>query len=165
MNPRASAKNPRITSCAGFPLASALALALVFAACKSGPRVAIIGPDGATRAVVRVEIANTPAEREIGLMYRDHLDSSSGMIFVFPSATPVKFWMRNTEIPLDMIFADATGQVTEIVANATPYSDKALGPDSATQYVLEVNGGFAARNGIRAGDHLEFLGFSPRATQ
>ena len=60
-------------------------------------------------------------------MYRKHLDDNAGMIFVFPDPAPRNFWMHNTVIPLDMIFADATGRVTGIVANAQPYSDKLLG--------------------------------------
>jgi uncharacterized membrane protein (UPF0127 family) len=138
-------------------------MALILSACNAGPRVAIVAPDGIRRATVTVEIADTEAKRELGLMYRDHLAHSHGMIFVFPRCGPVKFWMRDTKIPLDMIFADASGRVTAIVAHAQPYSDKLLGPASATAYVLEVNAGFAARNRIRPGDHFEFLDFVARA--
>jgi uncharacterized protein len=139
-------------------------MALILSACNAGPRVAIVAPDGIRRATVTVEIADTEAKRELGLMYRNHLDHDHGMIFVFPRSGPVKFWMRDTKIPLDMIFADASGRVTAIVAHAQPYSDKLLGPASATAYVLEVNAGFAARNRIRPGDYFEFLDFVARAT-
>jgi uncharacterized protein len=139
-------------------------MALSWSACHMSPQVAIVAPGGVRRATVSVEIADTEAERELGLMYRNHLAPGRGMIFVFPRAAPVKFWMRDTEIPLDMIFADASGRVTAIVAHAQPYSDKLLGPGGLTAYVLEVNAGFAARHGIRPGDHFEFLGFAARAT-
>ena len=98
-------------------------------------------------------------------MYRKHLDADAGMIFIFKSSTNLKFWMHNTEIPLDMIFADTNGKVIGVVANAPPFSDKLLGVDGDSQYVLEVNGGFCARNGIKAGDRLDFSGFSTSASE
>jgi uncharacterized membrane protein (UPF0127 family) len=64
-----------------------------------------------------------------------------------------------------MIFADAEGRVTGIVANAQPYSDKLLGVQGNSEYVLEVNGGFCARNGIKSGDKMDFSGFSLHASQ
>ncbi len=140
-----------------------LALVVVLVAllgCARGPCVSIVGADGKPRATVAVEVASTGAQREVGLMYRKHLDDKAGMIFVFPDSARRNFWMHNTEIPLDMIFADAKGVVTGIVANADPYSDKLLGVDSDSQYVLEVNGGFCAKNGIKPGDRLDFSGFS-----
>jgi uncharacterized membrane protein (UPF0127 family) len=140
-------------------------LAIAILGCARGPCVTIVAPDGKTRAIVSVEIADTPSEREVGLMYRKSLDAGTGMLFVFASPSDLKFWMRNTEIPLDMIFADASGRVVGIVANAEPYSDKEIGVDGLSQYVLEVNGGFAAQNSITRGDRLDFSGFSPHAAQ
>ncbi|HEY6395152.1 MAG TPA: DUF192 domain-containing protein [Candidatus Binataceae bacterium] len=142
-----------------------LALAAVIAlfACTRQAAVSIIGPDGAVRGVVNVEIVNTPAQREVGLMYRKHLDEGAGMLFVFPTSDRLQFWMHNTEIPLDMIFADGDGRVIGIVANARPYSDQQVGVEGESKYVLEVNGGFCARNGIKAGDRFNFTGFIPHA--
>jgi uncharacterized protein len=113
--------------------------------------------------MVRVEIADTAEAREMGLMYRQHLAQNAGMLFIFKAPHPLTFWMKNTEIPLDMIFADADGIVMGIVANAEPFSERQLSVAGNSQYVLEVNGGFAQRHGIRPGDHLQFLGFTPRA--
>jgi uncharacterized membrane protein (UPF0127 family) len=138
---------------------------LALLGCARGPCVLIVGADGKPRATVAVEVANTGAQREVGLMYRKHLDDDAGMIFVFPDAARRNFWMHNTEIPLDMIFADANGMVTGIVANAEPYSDKLLGVDGDSEYVLEVNGGFCAKHGIKAGDQLNFSGFSTHTSQ
>ncbi len=129
------------------------------------PKVVISASDGAERAAVRVELAVTPGQRTFGLMYREHLDENAGMLFIFPAAEPLKFWMKHTEIPLDMIFADPSGVVVGIVANATPYSERPVGPDASALYVLEVNGGFCARHGVRAGDKLSFVGFEPHTSQ
>ena len=147
---------------------TALSLLLIVVAllgCARGPCVTIISPDGTTRATVQVEVADTNSLRETGLMYRKQLDADAGMIFIFKSSTDLKFWMHNTEIPLDMIFADPSGKVIGIVANAQPFSDKLLGVVGNSQYVLEVNGGFCARKGIRAGDRLDFSRFSTSVSE
>jgi uncharacterized membrane protein (UPF0127 family) len=133
--------------------------------CARGPCVSIVAADGKPRATVAVEVASTGPQREVGLMYRKHLDDNAGMIFVFPDAAPRNFWMHNTPIPLDMIFADANGVVTGIVANAEPFSDKLLGVEGNSEYVLEVNGGFCAKNGIKPGDRLDFSGFSTHTSE
>src|SRR5258707_1273999 len=136
-------------------------VAILFAllGCARGPCVSIVGADGKPRATIAVEMANTGPQREVGLMFRKHLDDNVGMIFVFPDAAPRNFWMHNTPIPLDMIFADAKGVVLGIVANAEPFSDKLLGVEGNAEYVLEVNAGFSAKNGIKSGDKLDFTGF------
>jgi uncharacterized protein len=138
-------------------------LAVAMASCARDPMLAIVAPNGDGRATVRVEIANTNAEREVGLMYRKHLDSDAGMLFVFAAPAPVSFWMKNTEIPLDMVFADGDARVIGVVENAEPYSEQLLSVSGASQYVLEVNGGFCGRHGVKPGDRLKFLGFSARA--
>lgn len=142
----------------------AIATALVLlTACSQSPHVDIVAPDGKPRAEVHVEIADNESKRETGLMYRNHLADDSGMIFVFQSSTRLNFWMKNTEIPLDMIFADATGKVVGIVRNAEPYTETPRGVNADAEYVLEVNGGFAAQHHIEPGDHLVFKGFTPHA--
>ena len=146
------------------PFAPVLIL-LALLGCARGPCVTILGADGKPRATVAVEVANTGAERQLGLMYRNHLGENAGMIFVFPDPAHRNFWMHNTEIPLDMIFADAGGRVTGIVANAEPFSDKPVGVQGDCEYVLEVNGGFCAKNAIKPGDRLDFSGFSAHASR
>ena len=142
-----------------IPFGFALVLVALLG-CARGPCVSIVGADGKPRATVAVEVASTGPQREVGLMYRKHLDDNAGMIFVFPNEAPRNFWMHNTPIPLDMIFADANGVITGIVANAEPFSDKLLGVEGNSEYVLEVNGGYCAKNGIKPGDRLDFAGFS-----
>ncbi|HVB78622.1 MAG TPA: DUF192 domain-containing protein [Candidatus Binataceae bacterium] len=114
---------------------------------------------------MKVELARTPGQRTFGLMYRPHLNEDAGMLFIFPVADRLKFWMKHTEIPLDMIFADPAGVVVGIVANATPYSERPVGPDAQALYVLEVNGGFCARHGVRDGDKMSFVGFDPHTNE
>ena len=155
---------PRRLSIRTSPFAFVIVL-LALLGCARGPCVSIDGADGKPRATVAVEVANTVSHREVGLMYRKHLDDNAGMIFVFPDAAPRNFWMHNTPIPLDMIFADAKGMVLGIVANAEPFSDKLLGVEGNAEYVLEVNGGFCAKNGIKPGDKLDFSGFSTHTSE
>jgi len=144
--------------------------AIIFAAfallgCARSPCVTIVGADGKQRASVNVEIADTIQKREVGLMYRNSLDANAGMIFVFPTAAQQTFWMHNTQIPLDMIFAGDDARVLGVVENAEPYSERQLGVDGASRYVLEVNGGFARAHGISRGDVLKFSRFSPRTSE
>ena len=133
------------------------------AACASGPRIEISSPDGHNRATVKVEIADDTSKREIGLMYRKEMDEYSGMVFVFGSPSHQEFWMKNTLIPLDMIFADRTGRIIGIFRNAAPMTETVDSVPGDSQYVLEVNGGFCARHGVTPGDTLLFQGFVPKS--
>ena len=101
-----------------------------------------------------VDIADDPAERSQGLMFVDDMPRSHGMLFVYPDARPVAFWMKNTLIPLDIIFADAQGRVIRVHENAVPHDETALPGGGDVQYVLEINGGLAARMGIAAGTEM-----------
>jgi len=142
----------------------AIALMPVLASCGATSQVAIVAANNSPRSTVKVEVADTPDARQIGLMYRNHLDANAGMLFVFPSPLAAQFWMKNTVIPLDMLFADSSGKVLGIVANAQPFSEVLLGGFTGTLYVLEVNGGYAAAHHIVAGDRLEFHGFNPHTS-
>jgi uncharacterized membrane protein (UPF0127 family) len=125
-----------------------------------GPRVILQNAGGGEHAVA-VELARTPAEQQRGLMFRERLDQDAGMLFVFPAAGPHAFWMKNTLIPLDMIFIGDDGTVVGVVERAEPHS---LQPRSGgvSRYVLEVNGGWAAAHGIRKGDRVRFEGIDPK---
>lgn len=116
--------------------------------CDPG-RVLIGGPQ--VQAAFTVEIADDAGERAQGLMYRDSLPASAGMLFVYPAPQPAAFWMQNTLIPLDMIFADAAGRITRVHANAVPLDETAIPGGDAVQFVLEINGGLAAALGITPG--------------
>lgn len=137
-------------ACAGkppepAPAAPALAPAAV-------PRVVVETANGGRHAVT-VELALTPAEQERGLMFRRELAEDAGMLFVFPEAAPRAFWMKNTLIPLDLLFIDDGGVVAGIVRDAEPMtlSPRSPGPDVLARFVLEVRGGWAARHGVQNG--------------
>ena len=120
-----------------------------------GP-VVVLRPEGRPEVSVRVELARSGQERAQGLMFREHLDADAGMLFLYDEETIRRFWMRNTLIPLDMIFISANLRVAGVVENAEPQTDTPREVDQPSQYVLEVNGGFAAEHGITAGTPVEF---------
>ena len=142
-------------------LATALLAALpnAAAAACSEDRVEIRVPFGTLR--FRVEVADDPQERAIGLMHRESLPRFSGMLFVYERPQPVSFWMENTLIPLDMIFLDSGGVVQRVHANAIPLDRTPIpgGPD--IQYVLEINGGLAGELGIVPGAVLRHPAITP----
>ncbi|MDX5351255.1 MAG: DUF192 domain-containing protein [Rhodobacterales bacterium] len=98
-----------------------------------------------------VEIADDGAERAQGLMFRKSLDQDAGMLFIYESPRQARFWMKNTLIPLDMIFADATGTVTRVHSRAVPGDLTPIDGGEGVVYVLEINGGLAERLGILPG--------------
>jgi len=139
------------------------AMALLAFACAAGtgggagPRVVLEGANG-ERNAVRVELARDDEERARGLMYREKLEDDAGMLFLFPVAEDHGFWMKNTLIPLDMIFIGEDGRVVGVVENAAPRSLDLRSAGAPSRYVLEVNGGWAARRGVKKGDRVRFEG-------
>ena len=123
----------------------------VQAAC-SEERVDLRGDWGQAR--FRVEIADTDALRAQGLMNRENLARSAGMLFIFEAPTSPSFWMRNTLIPLDMIFVDPTGAVTHIHQNAVPHDTTPIPGGDNVLMVLEINGGLSEAMGIDVGSQL-----------
>lgn len=101
-----------------------------------------------------VELADDAAERAQGLMQRDRLDADRGMFFVYETSRRATFWMKDTLIPLDMIFADDRGVVTRVHANAVPLDETPIDGGAGVRFVLEINGGLAARLGIVPGMEL-----------
>jgi uncharacterized membrane protein (UPF0127 family) len=124
------------------------------------PALVIVDAVG-KRVAFRVEVARTPAEHERGLMYRKHLDPDAGMIFLFDRPFVQTFWMKNTLIPLDMVFISSDREIVGIVANAEPETETVRRVDDPSQFVLEVAGGVAAERGLRVGQRVEFRGFGP----
>ncbi len=101
-----------------------------------------------------VEVMDTPEGRARGLMHRESLGRFAGMLFVYPNEAPVAFWMRNTLIPLDMVFIDSSGIVRKIHANAIPLDETSIPSGEPVQYVLEINGGMADMLKLQVGDQI-----------
>ena len=101
-----------------------------------------------------VEIARSAAEQRQGLMYRRRLAADAGMLFVHPVARDAEMWMRNTYIPLDMLFIAAGGRISRIVERTVPLSTETISSGGPVIAVLELNGGTVARLGISVGDRV-----------
>ncbi|WP_370868022.1 DUF192 domain-containing protein [Phaeovulum sp.] len=106
------------------------------------------------QAQFTIELADDPQERQQGLMHRASLPASVGMLFIYERPQTASFWMRNTLIPLDMIFIDPTGTVTKVHANAVPLDETPIPGGDGVLMVLEINGGLARRIGIVPGAEL-----------
>ncbi|MGC2413004.1 MAG: DUF192 domain-containing protein [Stellaceae bacterium] len=103
-----------------------------------------------------VELATTPAQMEQGLMFRQSLAPDAGMLFDFVTPSRAMMWMKNTLIPLDMLFVDAQGRIVNIHERAVPGSLDTIAAAAPVRAVIELNGGTAARLGIRPGDRVIF---------
>jgi len=102
-----------------------------------------------------LEIADTPAAREKGLMFRTSLSPDAGMLFDYHGEQQTSFWMQNTLIPLDMVFIGADGVVRTIHANARPMDTTPIPSEVPVQFVLEIAGGRSAEIGLKVGDKFE----------
>ncbi len=105
-----------------------------------------------------VEVADTDASRERGLMFREHMEANHGMLFAFPQELPQAFWMKNTKIPLDILFFDHSGKLVALHQDVPPCTADPcpVYPSNAPAlYVLELNGGMAAKLGVKPGDRLD----------
>jgi len=105
---------------------------------------------------LQIETVSTDADRQRGLMHRNHLPENQGMLFIFQKEERHPFWMKNTLIPLDMIHLSKDKRVVGIVYNAKPLDLNQVSIDKPSTYVLEVNAGVADRLGINAGDIAQF---------
>jgi uncharacterized membrane protein (UPF0127 family) len=144
--------------CRALAAVAGLLLTMV-PACGSDPRVVITAKSGKEFAA-RVEIADTPAKREMGLQYRSELADDRGMLFLFPDESVLTFWMKNTPIPLDMIFIGDDLKIVGIVRDAVPFTLSSRSVGAPSRFVLEIKGGLAKRYGIEAGDAVRFEGVS-----
>lgn len=111
---------------------------------------------GAKTFNFRVEVARTVQEQAKGLMFRTAMGADEGMIFPFDPPRGASFWMKNTVIPLDLVFIGPDGRILNIAANAVPYDETPLMSEGNAKAVLELNGGRAAQLGIVAGDKVSW---------
>lgn len=146
-----------------------LAVMLFVAGCAAGGKAGadpllepleIVTATGVHR--FKVEIADSEEERARGLMFRESLGRDRGMLFQFPDSAERSFWMKNTYIPLDIIYIAADGRIVSIAPQTTPFSESPVPSYGAAKGVLELNGGQAAELGIKAGDRVRHPFFGAR---
>ncbi len=124
---------------------------------ENGQKLPITATVTIKETLIELEVAKTPEQKQIGLMYRKSLDKNRGMIFLFEQLRPVKFWMKNVNISLDMIFL-VNGRVRAVLSNVPPCSVDpcpTYGPENLVNQVIELPGGRAEELGIKPGDQLE----------
>lgn len=105
---------------------------------------------------IAIEIADTDYKRELGLMHRNSMEEQQGMLFIFPHDFPRSFYMKNTYIPLDLIFIDSNNKIVSFRENAIPLDESSLTSEVPAKYVLEVNAGLAEKWLLEVGDHISF---------
>ena len=113
-------------------------------------------PNGTPIKTIDIEIADTPEKREIGMMGRFTMEDNQGMLFIFEETQPLSFWMKNTPLPLDMIFVDAANTIITIHKNTIPYSESPYIAERSGLYVIEVNAGFTDKYDIVEGDRINW---------
>ena len=111
-------------------------------------------PDGRLSVSFNLEVAETPVKRMQGLMFRKTMNADSGMIFIFPESSARSFWMKDTYIPLDIIFLDEKFEVVTVLHDVPILNTQPRKSKESAQYVVELNAGAAARNGIEIGSKL-----------
>ena len=149
-----------------FLLAALFAVTLPFVGTAGGVAAAELQPlEIASKGgvhVFAVEMASTSAEQAKGLMFRRELPEGQGMLFDFHHEQPTSFWMKNTYIPLDMIFIRGDGRILRIAENTVPLSEALVPSGGPVRAVLEVNAGMARKLGIAPGDRVAHPIFSGR---
>ncbi|MDQ7787723.1 MAG: DUF192 domain-containing protein [Thermodesulfovibrionales bacterium] len=120
-----------------------------------GGELLFFSKTGGKRITIDIEIPDTREERSRGLMYRRSMADTEGMLFVHNMPKGFFFWMKNTYIPLDMIFVDKRMQIIQIEKNTTPLSEEPIFVPAKAQYTIEVNAGFCDRHGIKTGDSIQ----------
>lgn len=133
------------------------------------PMLALCAPDKLTvlgefgQATFSIDVADDVQERAQGLMFVDEMPMLTGMLFVYERPQFVSFWMKNTLIPLDMLFASPEGEILRIHENAIPGDLTPIPGGEGVQMVLEINGGLSSRLGIVAGDVMQHPSFGADA--
>jgi uncharacterized membrane protein (UPF0127 family) len=135
-----------------------VAIALLLSPVRAGEAPMILSTDPTPLVVdgangshsFSIEIANTPQEQEQGLMYRQQMPDDHGMLFAFEQSEPLAFWMKNTPMPLDLVFVSSRGEV-KAVRHGTPFSTDIISPNEPVRFVLELKAGMAEKAGISDG--------------
>lgn len=117
--------------------------------------LSIIGDNNIVKANFDITIADTAEKRATGLMYVKNMPKNQGMLFIFDQNRVVSMWMKNTYIPLDMLFIDEVGKITSIAHRTKPLSEKTISSHIKIRYVLEINAGLAYAYNIKVGDRID----------
>lgn len=112
--------------------------------------------NGFVKKSIDLEIADSEYSRQLGLMFRDKMNENEGMLFIFPREDYLSFWMRNTLLPLDILFINKQKEIVTIHTYTTPFSEQSYPADTLAQYVVEVNAGFTGKFNIKEGDKIEW---------
>ena len=147
-----------------------LALGIVFASCKDEKKVIkqtevsfkkegelTIFKSDSTQINLDIEIADTDFDIQTGLMYRNYMKNNQGMLFVFDNDQPRSFYMKNTRIPLDLIFINENKNIVSFQKNAKPFDESSLPSNAPAKYVLEVNAGLTNEWKVSVGDSIDFI--------
>lgn len=105
---------------------------------------------------IKIEFAETDTEMMQGLMYRESMAENEGMLFIYSYRQEMNFWMKNTHIPLDLVFIDEDGSIVDLAENTSPFSEKNINSPTLSRYVLEVNAGYCAKHYIIIGDKVKW---------
>jgi uncharacterized protein len=133
----------------------------VLSPAKTGPVDRVVVETASGEHVFQVEVVREERERNRGLMFRQDLAPDRGMLFDYDPPQEVAFWMKNTYIPLDIIFIDASGRIIRVAEMTTPLSLERIPSGGLTRGVLEIKGGLASKLGIKAGDRVRHALFEP----
>jgi len=128
-----------------------------------GPREALVVISAKSTHAFQVEVVRREADRNRGLMFRENMADGHGMLFDYDPPQDVSFWMKNTYIPLDIIFIDAKGRIIRIAENTVPFDLTPVPSGGVVRGVLEINGGLSRKLGIRAGDRVRHRIFGQSA--
>jgi uncharacterized membrane protein (UPF0127 family) len=123
---------------------------------KDGELTFFKSSDSSFQKEINIEIADEDWERSQGLMYRTKMNENQGMLFIFDVEETQSFWMRNTNISLDIMYVNSNKEIVSIQKYATPFSDESLPSEGPAQYVVEVIAGFSDTYDLKAGDKVSF---------
>jgi len=121
---------------------------------KGLPVEKLVVTSGDREHVFSVEVASTDSQRAMGLMFREEMAADQGMLFVFEAEGERYFWMKNTPLPLDIVYIAENGKIVSIAADTVPFSTDAIPSGAPAKYVLELNAGTAEERGIEPGDKV-----------
>ncbi|AFL80089.1 hypothetical protein Aeqsu_0579 [Aequorivita sublithincola DSM 14238] len=143
-------------NCKDTPKAESKSLTKEITFTKEGELSLLKAENDSIIATLDIEIADDEYSTQTGLMYRHSMDGNQGMLFIFDDSLPRSFYMKNTEIPLDIIYFNAKKEIVSIQKNAKSFDETSLPSEAASQYVLEVNAGLSDRWKLGKGDRIKF---------